>query len=163
MYLSDDIYLTSNWKNFLLDFESGNLDVFEWGNRNWNISKLPEDWLHIGNCPNPGHKTPRSSTGIFTYELISKISRFDMDYPRNITLLRNGKDDNQWNHMDVDDWNNVQSNFQYWLEQRQLDTKSFRLSNTYRTSKYMIEAERGLISNKRINGAHYEQAVNKII
>lgn len=147
IYLSDDVYLTNNWVNFLVDFDQNTLPLYEYQQGNWVTSSLPSDWVHIGNCPNPGRKVMRSSTGIFTGDFLRKLGRFEM---KQVALKRTGKEDNLWEHLDVADWNQVQRNLQDYLETNKLDNKSFRLSNSYRTSKYMVEAERGLLSNTNI-------------
>lgn len=160
IYLSDDIYLTENWKYFLIDFYKKKLPIFCYENNKWVPGVLPADWVHIGNCPNPGRKVMRSSTGIFTGDFIKKIGKFSLD---NIDFTRGGLDSNLWNHFDVEEWNLVQRNLQNYLEFHKLDNKSFRLSSSYRTSKYMIEAERGLISHNKVFQHSYLNGIKAFI
>lgn len=160
IYLSDDIFLTPEWKNFLLDLESNTLPIFGFDKGKWVEATLSDDWVHIGNCPNPGSKCMRSSTGIFSRSLISTLGRFSLE---KINLKRNGQVNNLWNHTDVQEWNQVQRNLQDYLESNNLDSKSFRLSNHYRASKYMIEAERGLLSNSKFHTSSYNSGVKKYI
>jgi len=160
IYLSDDVFLTKEWKNFLRDFHFNSLPIFKHNGKDWVPGILPNDWIHIGNCPNPGRKVMRSSTGIFTGDFIQRLGRFNTD---NIKLIREGQENNLWKHSDVDEWNLVQRNLQDYLELHKLDNKSFRLSDTYRSSKYMVEAERGLISNNVIIRSSFNKGIQKFI
>lgn len=162
IYLSDDVYLTSEWKNFITDLISGTMEVYEHNGTGWYAGTLSPDWVWIGNCPNGARKVMRSSTGIFTNSFIKQIGRFRMD---KISLTRTNASDNRWNSKDVEDWNQVQRNLQDFLEATKQDHLSYRLSTSYRVSKYMIEAERGLLSNNNVGAfqSSYNTGLKKYI
>lgn len=145
IYLSDDVYLFDEWKYFIKDFYNNNLEIFEY-KESWVKSNLNPNWIHIGNCCNDNLKVMRSSTGIFTSSFLREIKRFPVD---NIKLTRENQNDNKWSHWDVDEWNKVQRNTQDFISSKNKEHLCFRLSPYYRISKYMIEAERGLISNQK--------------
>lgn len=160
IYLSDDIYLTHNWQHFLIDFIERQLTFYKFYNGEWVPSELSNNWVYVGNCPNPGRKVMRSSTGIFPGHFLQSLGRFEMS---KVSLTRTGQNNNLWNIQDIADWNQVQRNLQDYMEVHNLDKESFRLSNTYRVSKYMIEAERGLLSNINFFQQSYLTGVKQII
>lgn len=162
IYLSDDVYLTNEWKNFITDLTSGTLEVYEHNGAGWYKGSLSPDWVWIGNCPNGTRKVMRSSTGIFTNSFIKQVGRFSMD---KVSLTRTDASDNKWNPQDVEDWNQVQRNLQDFLEESKQDHLSYRLSASYRISKYMIEAERGLLSNNNVGAfqTSYNAGLKKYI
>jgi hypothetical protein len=64
----------------------------------------------------------------------------------NVKVIRSGLSDTPASHWALD-WNSVGTNLQNFIQNNNFMNTTFRLSPYYRVSKYMIEGERGLVSN----------------
>ena len=99
---------------------------------------------YIANSAVLERKTARGSFSIWSKDLIDKLGgKFPMD---NVKVIRSGLSDTPSSHWSLD-WNAVGINLQHFIQDNNFMDTTFRLSPYYRVSKYMIEGERGLISN----------------
>jgi len=144
VFMHDDNYILPSFKEILIDIFEKKINLYQKKNQ-W-ISVPAVDFDYIANSAVGNRNTARGSFSIWSKKLLDKIEgSFPMN---NVTLKRNGLTDTPKNHLDLD-WNIVGTNFQEFIQNNFIGT-SFRLSPYYRVSKYMIEAERGLISNTQV-------------
>ena len=75
----------------------------------------------------------------------------------NVKVIRSGLSDTPSSHWSLD-WNVVGINLQHFIQDNNFMDTTFRLSPYYRVSKYMIEGERGLVSN--MNNSDLSHSMN---
>lgn len=156
IFMHDDNYPSSEFQNILVDifniYNTNNwLYKFYDEKKNWDLDyTMYEDigkkveFDYIANSAVGNRKTARGSFSIWSRKFMEAIKEFPME---NVTLNRTGKEDTPIGHDQLEDWNNVGHNLQVWVEQNGFMDKTYRLSPYYRISKYLMEGERGLISN----------------
>lgn len=149
IFMHDDNYLLPEFKNILLDVFSNQAEYhkYNYEKRNWVLTKDIKEFDYIANSAVGNRDTARGSFSIWSKRLIEAMGgKFPMD---NVKYTREGKTDTPKEHHELD-WNIVGTNFQGFIQKSGFHDTSFRLSPYYRISKYMIEAERGLISANRV-------------
>lgn len=160
IFMHDDNYPSSEFQNILVDlFEHPQkTEIYlhhlaEWQNRDLfrginayvhNETGLLHNCDYIANSAVGNRKTARGSFSIWSRKFMEAIKEFPME---GVTLNRTGQEDTPIGHDQLEDWNNVGHNLQVWVEQNGFMDTTYRLSPYYRISKYLMEGERGLISN----------------
>jgi len=175
IFMHDDNYPSSEFQNILVDiFEKNDFPQWYWpedketgvsgpwinadeslGGHTVGMEMMMPDSVggsyleilnmdYIANSAVGNRKTARGSFSIWSRKFMEAIKEFPME---NVTLNRTGKEDTPIGHMELEDWNNVGHNLQVWVEQNGFMDTTYRLSPYYRISKYLMEGERGLISN----------------
>lgn len=163
IFMHDDNYPSSEFQNILVDiFEKNDFDCYahdhrhrdpskQWYNKSKHsrleidgVTGIFKDLDYIANSAVGNRKTARGSFSIWSRKFMETIKEFPME---GVTLNRTGKEDTPIGHDQLEDWNNVGHNLQVWVEQNGFMDTTYRLSPYYRISKYLMEGERGLISN----------------
>jgi hypothetical protein len=146
IFMHDDNYLLPSFKDILIDIFNKEIEFYQKKN-NWT-SVPSTDFDYIANSTVGNRNTARGSFSIWSKKLIDNMGgEFPMD---NVTFKRNGLVTTPTNHRELD-WNVVGTNFQDYIQKNNFMNTTFRLSPYYRVSKYMIEGERGLISNTTVS------------
>lgn len=152
LFLHDDNFLLPSFTEILLDFLSNSLPLYKFVDNQWILcdTKIPYQSIdYIANSAVGWRKTARGSFSIWSKRLLDSLGgKFPMD---GVTLSRTGLIDTPLGKEDTEDWNNVGLAFQRFIENNNYMDSTYRLSKLYRTSKYMLEAERGLISNHGVS------------
>lgn len=142
VFMHDDNYLLPSFKNILVDIFNKEIEFYK-KEKKW-VSTPAKDFDYIANSAVGRRSTARGSFSIWSKKLLDKMGGcFPM---QNVKLKRNGIKTTPTNHNELD-WNIVGTNFQNFIQNNSFEDTSFRLSPYYRVSKYMIEGERGLVSN----------------
>ena len=145
--MHDDNYILPDFKNVLVNVFSRQTEFFIHNGSTWERCREVNEIDYIANSVIPGRKTARGSFSIWSKRLLEKLGgEFSM---KNVQVTRKGELDNPKDHWTLD-WNNVGTNFQNFIQDNDFQKTSYRLSEYYRVSKYMIEGERGLISNMNV-------------
>lgn len=152
IFMHDDNFLSPEFKNILVDvFQMPEIRMFSYG---WKLKMwIPESvknqqFDYIANSAVGHRATARGSFSIWSRNLINLIGgSFSL---KDVSLDRSGKTDTPIGHMELEDWNLIGRNLQYAVQAAKLMPTTFRLSKYYRASKYMLEGERGIISNNNV-------------
>jgi hypothetical protein len=146
IFMHDDNYLLPSFKDILIDIFNKEIEFYKKQN-SW-VPVPSTDFDYIANSAVGSRNTARGSFSIWSKKLLDEMGGlFPMD---NVTFKRNGLINTPKNHMDLD-WNIVGTNFQNFIQDNNFMDTTFRLSPYYRVSKYLIEGERGLISNTTVS------------
>lgn len=157
--MHDDNYILPNFKNILVDIFSYQTEFFEHNGNTWVKCNTVTEIDYIANSVVPGRKTARGSFSLWSRRLLEQLGgEFSM---KNVEVTRKGRLDNPTDHWTLD-WNTVGTNFQNFIQDSGLQKTSFRLSENYRVSKYMIEGERGLISNMKVGKESMLKGLNNL-
>jgi len=155
VFMHDDNYLLPEFKNILTDIFNFKSDFYNHDNFNWVRVDNVKRFNYIANSAVLKRKTARGSFSIWSKNLIDKLGgKFPMD---NVKVIRSGLNDTPANHWALD-WNSVGINLQHFIQDNDFMDTTFRLSPYYRVSKYMIEGERGLVSN--MNNSDLSHSMN---
>lgn len=153
VFMHDDNYLLPAFKNILIDVFNNNTNYYKHVDRKWVLANPISEFNYIANSAVGNRATARGSFSIWSKSLIERLGgKFSMD---NVEVKRTGETNTPRLHSTLD-WNTVGTNFQEFIQQSGFDKTSFRLSPYYRVSKYMIEGERGLISNTKVELNFFE-------
>lgn len=146
VFMHDDNYLLPSFKEILIDIFNKKIEFYQKKN-NWTAT--PATYFdYIANSAVGNRNTARGSFSIWSKKLIDNMGgKFPMN---NVTYKRNGLTTTPTDHYELD-WNIVGTNFQEYIQENNFMNTTFRLSPYYRVSKYMIEGERGLISNTKVS------------
>jgi hypothetical protein len=149
--MHDDNYLLPSFKDILTDIFNKKIEFYKKQN-SWT-SVPSTDFDYIANSAVGNRNTARGSFSIWSKKLLDRMGGlFPMN---NVSLKRNGLVNTPKNHMELD-WNVVGTNFQNFIQDNNFMNTTFRLSPYYRVSKYIIEGERGLISNTTVSLNMYD-------
>lgn len=144
-FFHDDNYISN--LNIITDIIENNVDSYFFMKEN-EVTKIKNDeWIHVGNCFYENTFTPRGSFNVFKKELLINMNSFlkfdnislhrtNLNYspsPENTTILSN--------------WNGVCGNFAKYMDSNKLKEKSYRLSATRRFSEYLLECQRGFLTD----------------
>ena len=145
--MHDDNYVLPDFKDILTDIFSYQTEFYRHNGKSWEPYSKVSEIDYIANSVVPGRKTARGSFSIWSKRLLKKLKgEFSME---NVEIIRKGQSDTPTDHWTLD-WNTVGTNFQSFVQDNDFEKTSFRLSEHYRSSKYTIEGERGLISNMEV-------------
>lgn len=159
LFMHDDNFILPEFKNLLLDIFENRINLFKF-NKRWEVSESHLNFDYIANSPVAQRKTARGSFSIWSKKLLQSMNgKFPM---KNVELNRSGKQDTPYGHEKLSDWNMVGRNFQDHVEQNGYMESTYRLSDTYRISRYMIEAERGLIGCANVLSNEFIHRLNGI-
>lgn len=147
VFMHDDNYLLEGFEDLFIDIFKGDLVAYKHDGSNWRPSVL-EEFSYIANSPVGSRRTARGSFSIWSRDFIEKLGgEFSMN---NVKLTRQDSTFTPENHYDLADWNLIGHNLQRFVEDNNFMSSTFRLSQHYRVSKYMIECERGLVSKQNL-------------
>ena len=142
-FFHDDLFIKN--KNIIADIVSNKVDTY-YRKVNDNIEKIKNDkWLHIANGFDNNHFNPRGSFAVFKKALLKNMKHFLIF---NIVELTRENKVNSPNPNDlkaISGWNLVTQIFSKYIEENNLQSRCYRLTPDYRSSKYIIECERGFI------------------
>jgi hypothetical protein len=159
IFMHDDNYLLPTFKNILIDIFEKRINLYKFDN-SWQSTMIYDNFDYIANSPVGNRKTARGSFSIWSKRLLQSMNgQFPM---HNVKLNRTGMIDTPDGHDKLADWNMVGRNFQDHVEQNGFMESTYRLSNTYRISDYMIEAERGLIGHANLFASNFFTQLNTI-
>lgn len=152
VFMHDDNYLLPEFKDILTDVFDFKSDFYKHDDSNWIRVGNVKKFNYIANSAVLKRKTARGSFSIWSKDLIDKLGgKFPMD---KVEVNRTGLSDTPNSYWALD-WNAVGTNLQNFIQDNGFMSTTFRLSPYYRISRYMIEGERGLISNTH-NEIHNE-------
>lgn len=118
------------------------------------------NWLVISNSRQPRQLSIRGSFEFFKPEVISYIGgKFDLS---KITLSRKGEVTTPSDYNALTDWNKYISSFIHKMAELNLYDKIKYMSDHYRVSDYVIECERGLLSNANTLAPDYISKIEKL-
>ena len=147
VFMHDDNYLLEGFKDIFTDIFRGDLPVYKHDGTRWHPAIL-DQFDYIANSPVGTRRTARGSFSIWSRNFIDKLGgEFSMN---NVNLTRQDRNFTPENHLDLAEWNIIGHNLQRFVEDNNFMDTTFRLSEHYRVSKYMIECERGLVSKEHI-------------
>jgi len=158
LILRDDLFLNALENKKLVTYEI----CGEKGDATWlPEERLNDDWLILSNGLQYGKKVSmRASFEFFKPELLDRMGgKFDLSI---IKLNRDGIVDSPKNHSDLSDWNSYLYPFVTFLTENNLYKKLRFLSTSYRASDFIVECERGLLSNHHALTSNYINAINKL-
>ena len=159
LFMHDDNFMLSNFKNLLTDIFDNHTNLYKF-NKSWVIDNSYQQIDYIANSPVGNRKTARGSFSIWSKQLLKSMNgQFSMN---NINLTRTGLNTTPYGHDDLAEWNHMGRNFQDHVEANGFMKTTYRLSDTYRISNYMIEAERGLIGQTNVLKSEFINNLNKI-
>lgn len=159
VFMHDDNFILPNFKNLLTDLFENKLNLFKF-NKSWVSTTKFDNFDYIANSPVGNRKTARGSFSIWSRNLLQSMNGI---FPMNdVKLDRTNLNDTPYGHEQLADWNMVGRNFQDHVEANGFMRSTYRLSNVYRISKYLIEAERGLIGHVKVNAHEFVQELKKI-
>jgi hypothetical protein len=159
LFMHDDNFILPDFKNILVDIFENKINLYKFTDK-WKISDSHKNFNYIANSPVSQRKTARGSFSIWSKELLHSMNgKFPME---NITLHRNNHSTTPYGHEKLSNWNMVGRNFQDHVEQHGYMKSTYRLSDTYRISRYMIEAERGLIGCSNVLSNNFIKQLNNI-
>jgi len=145
--MHDDNYILPDFQHILVDIFSHKTRLYKHNGVKWEHCSEIHQIDYIANSIVPGRKTARGSFSMWSKKLLNRLGgEFSME---NVKVTRKNQLDNPTDHWTLD-WNTVGTNFQNFVQDNDFQKTSFRLSEYYRVSKYMIEGERGLISNMKV-------------
>lgn len=168
LFAGDDCLILST--EMISDLLSDNLVVYE--NKNYGNKWVPEkisvnysDWLVLSNTVHTGRQAIRGSFELFKSEVFDYL---DGEFPLHEQLLElsarlDSNTSSPQGHNALNAYNT-----QYWLFMEHINKLGLYdrikfLSDHYRVSNYVIEAERGLISNNNTPYAPYvTDMINKL-
>lgn len=147
LFMHDDNYLLEGFQDIFIDIFSKDLQAYKHNGKQWHPAPLL-DFSYIANSPVGDRRTARGSFSIWSRSFLEELGgEFSMN---NVKLTRQGEHSTPPSHLDLADWNMVGHNLQRFVEDNGYMDTTYRLSEFYRVSKYMIECERGLVSNNTI-------------
>lgn len=163
MFLHDDNFLLPSFTSIICDFVDDMLPLYEYTETEgiWKSCDVAIPYKtidYIANSAVGWRKTARGSFSIWSKKLLTHLKgKFPMD---DVELDRTGLNDTPIGKDATENWNLVGRNFQDFIEKHGYMDSSYRLSNLYKTSKYMLECDRGLVDfhgvgvlkNDTING-----------
>jgi len=118
------------------------------------------DWLVISNSRQPRQLSIRGSFEFFRPDVIEVIGgKFDLS---KITLNRRGEVTTPSEYSALVDWNKYISSFIYKMSDLGLYEKIKYMSIHYRASDYVIECERGLLSNINTMSNDYITKISRL-
>jgi len=159
LFMHDDNFMLPEFKNLLVDIFENRINLYKF-NKRWQVSKTHTNFDYIANSPVGERKTARGSFSIWSNKLLQSMNgKFSM---MNVELNRTGQIDTPYGHENLADWNQVGRNFQDHVEQNGYMESTYRLSDSYRISKYMVEAERGLIGCTNVLSDNFIRQLNNI-
>lgn len=159
VFMHDDNYILSEFKTLLVDLFEKRINLFKF-NKNWISTTNFDNFDYIANSPVGNRKTARGSFSIWSKNLLQSMNgKFPMT---NVKLDRTNLNNTPYGHDQLADWNMVGRNFQDHVEANGFMRSTYRLSNIYRISKYLIEAERGLIGHVKVNAHEFIQELKKV-
>jgi len=133
-------------------------------------TSFDKDWLVISNSRQPRQLSIRGSFEFFKPEVITLIGgKFDLS---KITLSRKGEVTTPTDYSALTDWNKYISSFIHKMADLNLYDKIKYMSDHYRVSDYVIECERGMLSNintlapdyiTKIQRLHYDGKFDNIL
>jgi len=138
-FLHDDTYLRNE---FLIDdIVNGTCMTYHVeGEEVWN-----PNWLMLFNSNAPGSITPRGSFAFLKKEFFKEFGNLEYAVD-GISLDRTDEVDTPTNSRVLKEWNNTTRSLMRQFIDRDMLDRIFKLSDEYRISYYMIEAERGLMT-----------------
>jgi len=141
-FLHDDNYIADY--DLLTDIVEGKCELFDRQNNRFNSS----DWLMIYNTNANGTTTPRGSFAFFKKEFFDIVDTLDFQSNEvyKIDYNRSGKTDSPESMSTLRSWNNITRFLNNIVNEKGISDKIVKLSKEYRTSKYLVEAERGFIT-----------------
>jgi len=159
VFMHDDNFILPTFNKLLTDIFEKQVSLYKF-NKSWVSDSSYQSFDYIANSPVGNRKTARGSFSIWSKRLLQSMNgKFSMN---NINLTRTGKNDTPYGHDDLAEWNHMGRNFQDHIEANRFMNTTYRLSNTYRISNYMIEAERGLIGQTNVLKSEFINNLNKI-
>lgn len=160
IFIHDDNYLLPEFKNIFTDIFEKGIQGYIHNGKGWVVGDI-NNFSYIANSAVGNRKTARGSFSIWTKEFIDAIGgSFPME---GVTLKREGKVVSPTGHHDLADWNKVGTNLQKFVQRGGFMSSTYRLSDTYRVSKYMIEGERGLISKTDVIASEMNRGYKRYI
>lgn len=160
IFMHDDNYILPEFKHLLTHLFEKQINLYKF-NKSWVSTTKYDDFDYIANSPVGNRKTARGSFSIWSKKLLQSMNgKFSMN---DVKLDRTNLNDTPYGHELLADWNMVGRNFQDHVEANNFMQSTYRLSNVYRISKYLIEAERGLIGHVKVNAHEFVQELNKVI
>jgi len=141
-FLHDDTYIADY--DLIVDIVENKCELFD---RQNNKSEYL-DWLMIFNTSASGTTVPRGSFAFFKREFFDIIETFDFesDVTYKIDYSRINKVNSPTTMGALGSWNNITRFLDNIVDKRGIGNKIVKLSTEYRTSQYIIEAERGFIT-----------------
>jgi hypothetical protein len=172
LFCGDDALIVN--QSLIYDVLSGNCKLLDNINKNgvWVSADTQNvnDWLVISNSRQPRGLAIRGSFEFFKPEVFKHIGGiFDLS---KITLNRAGEIHTPSNYEALTDWNNHLAPFIHKMTELGLYDKIKYMSNSYRVSDYIIECERGYLSNmhtlsnaylSKIQSLYQEGKLNEIL
>ena len=147
LFMHDDNYLLEGFQDIFVDIFSGNLQAYKHNGDQWSPAPLV-DFSYIANSPVGNRRTARGSFSIWSKSFLEELGgEFSIE---NVKLTRQGELSTPKAHLDLADWNMVGHNLQRFVEDNGYMESTYRLTEFYRVSRYMIECERGLVGNSTI-------------
>jgi len=140
-FLHDDTYIADY--DLLIDIIEGNCELYDRKN-----NKSDEDWLMIFNSSSPGTTVPRGSFAFFKSEFFDTVENFNFqsDDAYRIDYNRSGETKSPENISELRSWNNITRFLNNIVDVKGIGNKILKLSTEYRTSKYLVEGERGFMT-----------------
>ena len=141
-FLHDDTYIADY--NLVTDIIENRCELFNRDNRKSEDS----EWLMIFNTSAPNTTVPRGSFAFFKREFFDIVETFDFqsDDAYKIDYNRLGKVDSPDNMSTLGTWNNITRFLNNIVDRKGITDKIVKLSTGYRTSQYIVEAERGFMT-----------------
>tara|TARA_R110000851_G_scaffold17832_2_gene56311 strand:- start:1828 stop:2619 length:792 start_codon:yes stop_codon:yes gene_type:complete len=144
-FLHDDTYLLND---FLID------DIVEGVCTTYDVEG-PEvfnpNWLMLFNSNAPGSITPRGSFAFFKKEFFKEFGNLEYTVD-GIGLDRTDKVDTPTSSRVLKEWNTTTRMLMRKFIDKGMIDRIFKLSDRYRISNYMIEAERGMMTPIKVWG-----------
>lgn len=131
-------------------------------NESWIASETKDtsDWLVISNARQPRGLAIRGSFEFFKPEVITAIGGlFDLS---KITLNRVNEVTTPTDYNALTDWNNHIAPFVHKMTELGLYDKIKYMSDNYRASDYIVECERGYLSNANALNGDYISKINSL-
>tara|TARA_Y100000593_G_scaffold63767_1_gene117795 strand:- start:5958 stop:6797 length:840 start_codon:yes stop_codon:yes gene_type:complete len=169
LFADDDHYVVNN--NLFVDvLTSDTFFINEKIKEGWVSKKTKtqyNEWLVISNSIQPNRQMIRGSFEFFKPDFIELMGgKFPLnDNVKNFSLERkNNKSTPINSYKELDPWNDQCLLFMDFINEKGLYNKVRFLGNNYRVSNYIIEGERGLISNNKCvpYASSYIEGVQKL-
>jgi len=162
VFCGDDALVISN--NLCADVLNGKCTLYNNIKRGdkWvvGITEDTNDWLVVSNARQPRGLCIRGSFEFFKSELITAIGgKFDLS---TVTLDRRTETSTPTDYNTLVNWNNHLGPFIQKMIELGLYDKIRFLSDNYRASDYIVECERGLLSNMRTLASDYIDKINEL-
>ena len=163
LFTGDDILILRD-DLFVNALENSNLPIYENVERNgsWIIeqTKNNDNWLVLSNGMEAGRRVSLRASFEFFKKVLDKMGgNFNLN---SIDLNRDGITTSPTNHEELSGWNNHLYTFVDFLTDNNLYNKLKFLSVDYRVSDFIVDAERGLLSNHRVLANSYVSAIDKL-